>query len=493
MKKIFIVILSLTVLFTVPIVKAAYNYSPLMDVIASAEALIINQVIDSSNLVDKDKNSVEIDFGTLVDVANFGDEIYLVDNSNNKIIVLDENFHFKATFPNEEGVSLNAPRGVYATEKYIYVADTNNFRVAIFDHDYQFVSEVKQPDDPTFKTDPTDVTGYDFKPLKIAVDRNDRIYVVADQIFEGIIDFNPDGQFSRYVGANTVTLSAWDAFWLMFTSEEQRRAQGYRLATTFVNVNVDKEGYLYTVSSSSEGNEVIKKLNYKGKDVLTRNGYFPQNGDVWTVDGNIKAPTGSSELIDIEINDFGSYSVLDKTRGRIFTYDFEGNLLYIGGQLGNVGGVVNNQSSLFLKPEAISYYKDNILVVDSLNKNLVIMEYTEFAKLVNEATYYYYIGDYDQARLIWEEVLVLNTNYYLAYAGIGKAQLRNGNYDEAMENLKIGYDDFNFSKAYKQYRYNKLTIFFPYIIGVSLVLVIYAFAKSIRNSLKQQKEEEENE
>ena len=68
MKKIFIVILSLTVLFTVPIVKAAYNYSPLMDVIASAEALIINQVIDSSNLVDKDKKSVEIDFGTLVDV-----------------------------------------------------------------------------------------------------------------------------------------------------------------------------------------------------------------------------------------------------------------------------------------------------------------------------------------------------------------------------------------------------------------------------------------
>lgn len=288
-------------------------------------------------------------------------------------------------------------------------------------------------------------------------------------------------------------MSAWDAFWLLFTSEAQRKAQGYRLATTFVNLNIDKDNYLYTVSSSSEGTEVIKKLNYKGKDVLTRNGYFPQNGDITTISGRVKVPTGPSELIDIDVNDYGSYSVLDRTRGRIFTYDFEGNLLYIGGQLGNIGGVANNQSSLFLKPEALTYYGDYILVVDSLNKNLVVMEYTPFAKLVNQATYHYYHGEYDKAREVWEEVLVLNTNYYLAYAGIGKAQLRDGNYNEAMENLKIGYDDANYSKAYQKYRYDKLMVISPYIIGAGLVLVVVAFVLSIRTSVRKEREEEKSE
>lgn len=485
--------LFIILLFSLPRVSAAYNYSPLMDVIASAEALIVNQVVDSSNLVDSNNDSIEYKFGTLVDVATFNDDIYIVDSSNNKIVVLDENFHYKATFPDPSEATLNAPRGIFITKNYIYVADTNNLRVAIFDHDYNYVREITQPDDPTFKSSPEDVDGYDFKPLKIAVDRNERVYVVADQIFEGIIDFNPDGTFSRYVGANTVTISAWEAFWLLFTSEEQRKAQGYRFATTFVNLNVDEEGHLYTVSSSREGNQVIKKLNYKGKDVLIRNGYFPQIGDVYTIGGRVKVPTGSSEFVDIDVNDYGTYSVLDRTRGRIFTYDFEGNLLYIGGQLGNIGGVTDNQSSLFLQPEALTYYKDKLLVVDSLNKNLVVMEYTEFAKLVNEATYHYYHGDYDKAKEIWEEVLVHNTNYYLAYAGIGKSQIRHGNYKEAMENLKIGYDDYNYSKAYKQYRYDRLMKVFPYVIGLSLVVLVYLFVKSIRNSLKLEREDEKNE
>jgi len=482
-----------TLIFAIPKVKAAYNYSPLLEVVASAEALIINQVVDSSNIVDQNNQRVNVSFGSLVDVATYNGDIYIVDNSNNKVYVLDENFHYKASFPDPSDTTLKSPNGIYVTKDYIYVADTNNLRVAIFDHNYKLVSEIKNPDDPTFKKDPSDKEGYDFKPLKVTVNRSGRVYVVAEQIFEGILDFNPDGSFSRYVGANTVTVSAWEAFWLLFTSEAQRKAQGYRLATAFVNLCIDDDGYLYTVSSSSEGAKVIKKLNYKGHDVLIRNGYFSQIGDVVLPEGNKDVPTGSSEFIDIDVNEYGTYSVLDKTRGRIFTYDFEGNLLYIGGQLGNVGGSVNSQRSLFLKPEALTYYKDKILVVDSLNKNLVVLEYTEFAKLVNEATYQYYLGNYEEAKKFWEEVLIHNTNYYLAYAGIGKAQYREGNYEEAMQNLKIGYDDYYYSRAYQKHRYAKLVAISPYIIGGGIALVLYLFYRSLRNSLKLEREEENNE
>lgn len=495
MKKLIILLLMLTIgasFFFVPL-QAAYNYSPIGEVIASAEALVATKVVDSSNLVDTTGERVNIKFGQLSDVVGFEDRIFITDASNSVVYVLNERYEFVTKFGDVAGDGkLNSPRGIFVRPDFIYVADTNNNRIAIFDHDYNFVRSVLTPDDPTFKQSPTDTQGYDFRPLKIAVDRTGRMYVIAAQIFEGILDFNPNGTFSRYVGANTVTLSVWDAFWLLFTTEAQRATQGFRLATTFVNLTVDKDGYVYTVSSSSEGERVIKKLNYKGQDVLIRNGYVPQNGDFWTIGGQVNVPTGSSEFASIDVDEYGTYSVLDRKRGRIFTYDFEGNLLYIGGQIGNVGGTANNQRSLFLQPEALSYFGENILVVDSMNENLVVMGYTEFADLVNQATRLYYVGDYDGARAIWEEVLVLNTNYYLAYAGIGKAQLRDGNYEEAMVNLKLGYDFHNYSKAYQQHRYDQLTVIFPYIIGFVILGIVFSFGKTIANSVKQEKEEEKN-
>jgi len=473
-------------------VNASYNYSPFEDAIASAEALIAKKVIDASNLVTQTGDLANVSFGVLSDVFAYQNEIYISDTSKNCVYVLDNEYRYLTTFGIDSGEgSLKSPKGLYVTEDYIYVADSGNYRVAVFDHDYNFSSEILAPDDPTFKQSPSDTQGYDFKPLRIAVNSTGRVYVIADQIFEGIIDFNPDGSFSRYLGANTVTLSVWEAFWLKLTSEEQRQAQGYRLATTFVNLNVDENGYIYSVSSSTENNKVIKKLNYKGTDVLIRNGYVDLSGDIITLEGNVNVPTGSSEFIDIDVNDYGSFSVLDRTRGRIFTYDFEGNLLYVGGQIGNIGGAVNNQSSLFLSPQALCYHDNKILVVDSLNKNLVVLEYTEFANLVNQATQYYYNGDYENAKDRWEEVLVLNTNYYLAYAGIAKAQLREGNFEAAMINAKLGFDDYTYSKAYQPYRYLKLTVILPYVMGFSIAGVIFLIGKSIYKSVKVSKEDEE--
>lgn len=497
MKKIMTFILTLGLIASLSSVglNAAYNYSPLGDVIASAEALIAARVIDSSNLTDVNGADANLTLGTLVDVCSFGSRVYLVDNSSGAVHVLDSQYRYLRSFGTEDGEGkLNKPSGIFVTSEFVYVADTDNFRIAIYDHDYVFVREISTPNDPTFKQTPDDQNGYDFKPLKVAVDRTGRVYAIADQIFEGIIDFHPSGSFSRYVGANTVTLSVWDAFWLKFTSEEQRQAQGYRLATTFLNLNIDSKGYLYTLSDVSEGSKVIKKLNFKGIDILSRNGYVPQIGDAMIIgDSADTVPTGPSQLIDIDLNENGTYCVLDGVRGRIFTYDFEGNLLYIGGQIGNVSGAVNNQSTLFLSPEALCYDGNRILVVDSLNKNLIVFEYTEFAALVNEATRLYQQGDYQAAGAVWEQVLVLNTNYYLAYAGIGKAQLRDGDYESAMVNLKLGYDEYNYSQAYQQYRYDQLTVIFPYVLGAVIAGVVYLFIKSIRKSVATAKKEEKDE
>lgn len=476
-------------------VKAAYNYDADGKVITSAESIVATHVIDVSNLKDTNGNLVSnlengYQLGELVDVDTFENRIYLVDNLNNKIAVLDENYNLITVFPNDESEDkLKQPKGIFVTDTYIYVCDYGNERVAIFNHQYTLVQEVYAPEDTAFKD-------YKFRPKKIAVNRTGRMYVIAEGINEGIIDFNPDGTFSRYYGMNSTNISGWAAFWRLFTSERQRAVQGFNFGKSLINLCIDSDEYVYTVSAFDKGSStnVIKRLNYKGSDILTRNGYVPQIGDIEIIDGSdktVSVPTGNSHFVDIDVNDYGTYIALDQTRGRIFGYDFEGNLLYVAGELATAtSGITNSQKSKFLKPEALCYFGDKILVVDSQGKNMIVFEFTTFGNLVNQATSLYYNDEYALAAEVWKEVLALNSNYYLGYSGIGKAQLREGKYKEAMKNLKLGNDKYNYSRAYEQYRYEKMSKILPYIIGIVLIGGFDWLGYSIYKSIKKNQKEE---
>ena len=506
MIKYFIFIIALGLMVSLPNLKAAYNYDPNGNVISSAESLVVTQVIDSSNLSDELGNKVTSDiyqFGSLYDIAVYGERIFVVDYTNNVISVLNSNFQYVTKFPelsqyqaeidacttDEEKLelqnryTLKNPRGIYVTKDYIYVCDYGKNRVVIFDHNLMYVREVGTPDDPAFSK-------YEFRPKKITVDRTGRMFVIAEGVNEGILDLEPSGEFSRFYGTNTVTISAWDAFWLLFTSEEQREIQGFNFGASLANLCIDEDNNVYTVSSISAGTNVIKKLNPKGSDILNRNGYVEQIGDPKIdTEGNV-VTTDQSNFVDIDVNEYGTYIALDNTRGRIFAYDFEGSLLYTAGAKADLlpGSY---QTGMFLAPEALTYFGDKILVCDSKNNNIVVFEYTTFGKLVNEATMLYYDDKYIEAAEVWEEVLALNTNYYIAYAGIGKAQLRQGDYKNAMENLKLGYDEYNYSRAYQQIRYEQMNVVFPYIISAVMILAIYGFVRSVIKSAKQDEAEEE--
>lgn len=487
MKKIITFVITSIFIVTISLVKvnAAYNYGPNGEIVTSADSIYVEKIVDSSNLIDEAGNLVDesiYSFGELYDIASYNDKIYLADYSNNCIVILNSHYQFITTFPKKDsGVTLSKPKGLYVTTSYIYVCDSENHRIAIFNHELDLVQEVLTPEDSAFAK-------YEFKPKKITVNRTGRMYVIAENINEGIIEFNPDGTFSRYYGMNSVTISAWKAFWLLFTSEEQREQQGSNFGASLSNLCIDKDEYVYTVSSPAAGaTNVIKRLNYKGSDILTRNGYITQSGDI------IKSSTeNASTFTDIDVNDIGTYIVLDKIRGRIFAYDFEGNLLYIGGQIANAVDISQGtQSSMFQIPEALCYFNDKILVVDSKNHNMLSFAYTNFGKLVNQATEYYYHNDYTNAAKVWQDVLEQNTNYYLAYSGIGKAELREGKYKQAMVNLKLGYDEYNYSRAYQQYRYERMSKVFPYVIGIALGGCVYLLVRSFIKNAERTKREEE--
>ena len=77
---------------------------------------------------------------------------------------------------------------------------------------------------------------------------------------------------------------------------------------------------------------------------------------------------------------------------------------------------------------------------------------TEYGALIYRANDEYLKGNYDQSADTWREVLKLNSNYNTAFIGIGRSQVRQEKYAEAMENFKMAHDRENYGRAYRYYR-----------------------------------------
>ena len=85
------------------------------------------------------------------------------------------------------------------------------------------------------------------------------------------------------------------------------------------------------------------------------------------------------------------------------------------------------------------------------------------------------------------KVLTLNTNYLLAYGGIGKAQYRQGKYQEAMENFKLASDIANYSAAYKEYRTERLENILPYVLVIFFLGIIALMVRGAYKTIKSQR------
>lgn len=479
MKKAYIMLAFLTIMILLPALKvnAAYNYGPFAETIESADAMIVKKVIDNSNLVDETGNRAPIQIGNVKDVKVHENRIYLSDELNHKIIILNDQMEFIKVFPSTEEETLKNPQGIFLKEKYIYICDFNNERVAIFDLETEvLIKEIKAPSsEPVFET-------IGFKPLKITVDRVGRMHLIVNNIFEGIMEFDENGEFSRYYGTKQLSLSFMESIVYALSSQNQKSKMALKLQTSFTSIEIDKHGYIYAVSKT-DTSDPIKKLNFKGKDILQKSGYVSVLGDVIYQDKLSEVPKGPSQIIDVTVHeDNNRYSVLDSTRNRIFTYDSEGYLLYIFGKKGS-------QSNEIEGPSSLAYMGENIIVSDALGKSIIVYEPTTFGKLVNEATEAYFLMDYDKAKTIWEKVLEQNSNYFLAYAGIGKSELRNNQYEEALYHLKLGYDYYNYSKAYQAYRNQKMASFLPYVLVIGLIGLGALLGFSLKKSVQREKDD----
>src|SRR5690554_953580 len=80
-----------------------------------------------------------------------------------------------------EPLTLNTPMGLDVAHTNIYIADTNNNRILKLNHDFEVIEIFQEIDDVTFDE-------LDFMPLKVTTDSTGRMYVVARDVFEGIIE-----------------------------------------------------------------------------------------------------------------------------------------------------------------------------------------------------------------------------------------------------------------------------------------------------------------
>lgn len=387
--------------------------------------------------------------------------IYILDSGNNRIIRLDPDWNVIRIIDGfDNGGSPDTfgnPNGIFVSEKrHIYVADTDKRRVVVLTEDGELIKIVENPQSEVLPAD------FVFTPLKVTADRADRIYVIARGVYEGIMQFDEKGGFLGYVGTIKVSPSPADRLWRWLATDAQEAQMVLFIPTEFSSLDIDHKGFVYATNIDTGSTETIKRLNPSGEDVIKRFGYYPNMGDVrYRAYGS---DSGPSKLTDIKVIGDGMYVVLDSNRARLFAYNDEGELLYAFGGRGTQLGVFN-------VPIAVERAGSDLLVLDRGKNNIVVFRPTKFGRLIHEATALHYNGKNAEAVELWKEVLRLNTNFDLAYLGIGKSLLMAKENKEAMEHFKLGLSRKYYSIAFKRYRREVMQEHFGTFMTTFVVLI----------------------
>ncbi|MGL6174402.1 MAG: hypothetical protein ACRC1P_07310 [Cellulosilyticaceae bacterium] len=458
-------IAALTMLFSLDIyadqtVNYNYTYDYWGQVNPSIAAFELIRQIDSNDMG-------EIKLSSIDDVAISDNRVFLVDSIESRINIFDEDIKLIAslkairdkdnkivTDQNNNQLVLRNPEGIFIheKEKELYIADTGAERIIVLDSEnYTFKRKIERPSNMMGETT--------FKPSKIVVDKANRIYTIVQSGYEGIIEINEDGSFSRYFGVNKPEVNVIDYFWKRLATDDQKKKMGKVFAPAFNNLDIDEDGFIYTTTFDKAAQDKVFRLNPKGENVLQEKGYFEVMGDLKRQDVALE-----SMFVDIAINDYGVYALLDENNGRIFIYNFDGDLLNIFGGKGDIKGNLK-------EPAGITWWGDQLVVVDKQIKCAYVYAPTDFGSAALEAEKQYYNGEWNAAAKSFDKALKLNGNYDIAYVGIGKNYLMKDEFEKAMYYFKLGNNREYYSKAYNGYRNIWVKDNFAYIAIVFIICI----------------------
>ncbi|MBO5312390.1 MAG: YIP1 family protein [Clostridia bacterium] len=466
---------------------STYTYSIDGLVLDSPDAYVPygNGPIGSSTL------GLELNMKTPSDIeSDKAQNVYITDKDNNRIIILDKFYKLKRIikdFVNADGVedTFNVPMSTFVVDdgdfKGMYVCDKGNKRIVVFDQDTgEFIRLINQPESELIDS---------FDPSSCVVDKYGRIYVASSMTQNGIMVMTSAGQFINFIGAPKVTVKGIQAIIALispaavdkgsipttYTSLELDSTTGEFVYGTIVFAENYEQNQLEGLTTKTSDFSPVRLLNANGTDIMKRNGFFAPAGEV-AVELNAKitqansgAPTGVSQIRDVTSGPDGVWSIIDSKRSKVYTYDSDGNLLYIFGDKGSQFGNLERSAS-------ITYQGTNILVLDEQTASFTVYRRTQYAEVLSGAIRKQNERDYEGATKEWEKVLASNNNFDTAYVAIGKALYRAGQYDKAIGYFENAFDIENYATAFKEVRSQFMESWFVLVI-VGIVAVFIGLVK----------------
>lgn len=384
--------------------------------------------------------------------------IYIADTGNHRVVIYDPEADTLTSIGDD---LLGSPVGLFVKEDgTIYVADSAKEApaVVVFAPDGEVVMRIGRPDSYLYSERTT------FAPRNVVVTKEGNIFVVSTGTYEGMLQFSETGEFQGFFGANLRTGSLLESLQDIFFTEEQLDKLLTRIPRQIENITISNRDLIYSVtqtggrqlawgSSVREGN-AIALHNMTGSNILAKGKTM---ADEWN-------------FVDIVAGPYNNCYALTYT-GLIYEYDSAGNLIFsFGGR-----AVSTDRIGLFTVAAAIDIDDNGFLYV--LDKERALIQVfcpTEFAVATHKAIYDLEVGDYEAGEADWQAILRLNGMSKLAHQGYGQVLFQQQRFHEAAEHFKLAGDHERYSDAFWEIRAQWLNewVFTILVVGIILYILV---------------------
>lgn len=413
------------------------------------------------------------------------DRVYVLDAGNSRVVVLDSSLEQVAEI-RPAGYSLKDATGIFVAEDgRIYITLATQQLVLVLDSVGEVLFTVGKPNDSVFNTDVM------YTPNRVVVGSDGCIYVVSANVYQGILQFDAQGNFKRFYAANTVetTVSAVLSSWFknLFSNAQKEKMEKV-IPTELTAIDIDDQGFLYSCSAVTESSkEELKRYDVQGNNIL---GYDTEAaagivmgtgnyGDIEstydTQNVQLSGRVIDTAFIDLAVDEDMLVYALDQQRSKIFVYDNNSNLLA-------VFGVAGQQKGTFRTPVAVDTLGNKVLVLDKGKQCLIVFDASAYMLALKEAVSLYNEGLFSESRAAWETVKSYNENLAIVYEGLGNAWMSEGEYEKAMANFKLANDKTGYDEAYTMQRDEWIAryfyLLFVGVVGILLLAWVYIAKKT---------------